>query len=281
MPKHKQDFPYYYIDEKIRRKLDEDKEKVLKYDWDRVFIVDGQEGSGKSLLALQLGYYLDSSLTLDRVTFNAEAFASAIDDAEKGQAVIFDEAFNGLSSSAATSRMNRFLVRKLMECRQKNLFIIIVLPTIFMLQKYAGIHRSSGLFHVYANKRGERGFYKYYNRKNKKILYLSGNKYYEYHKPRIPYSFLFYSRYPKSIDEKEYRQKKLTALHESDEKSDESKMDAYRTGLFAYVLKKRYKMTYREQAKLLKDLGLTLHVTNLQRKALKIHEKCKDLHLDI
>ncbi len=147
----------YYIAPKIKAILDKARDLVLKKDWDRVYLVDGPEGSGKSKLARQLAFHLDPTFNIDRIVFTGQQFSDAVDKAKKGDAIIFDEAFNGLGSSGATSKLNKLIVRKLMECRQKNLFIFIVLPTVFELQKYAAIFRSKALFHVYVDKAGRRG----------------------------------------------------------------------------------------------------------------------------
>lgn len=197
----------YYIAPPIVEMLNSAKALVLEKDWDRVYLIDGNEGAGKSLLGLQLGYFFDKTLDISRITFSGQEFSKAIANAKKNQVVIFDEAFNGLSSSGATSKLNRLLVSKLMECRQKNLFIIIILPTIFLLQKYAAIFRSKGLFHVYSLKNGTRGYYKYYNYQSKKLLYLLGKKMYSYQKPYIGKSWRFLGKYP--INEEEYRKKKV------------------------------------------------------------------------
>jgi len=213
-----EEFNQYYVSKPIKKMLDKSKYHVLTKDWDRVFIIDGAEGTGKSLLGLQLGYYIDRTLNLDRVTFSGEDFTDAIKKAEKGQCIIFDEAFNGLSSGGAMSSMNKLIVRNLQECRQKNLFIIIILPTIFLLQKYVAIFRSQCLFHVYSTSKGERGYYRVYNRNNKKYLYLAGKKFYSYSKPFLRKSFIFRGKYP--LNEQEYRKKKLESLkRESDYKN--------------------------------------------------------------
>jgi len=67
---------------------------------------------------------------------------------KKGQCIIFDEAFTGLSSRGALSGINKALVGLMMQMRQKNLFVIMVLPTFFMLDKYAAIFRAKALIHV-------------------------------------------------------------------------------------------------------------------------------------
>ena len=252
----------YYISSPIKSMLDKAKIKVIKQDWDRVYLIDGGEGTGKSVLGLQLGYYLDPTLTLDRITFNGEDFSKAVNKADKNQCIIFDEAFNGLASSGATSKMNRFLVRKLMECRQKNLFIIIILPTFFLLQKYVAIFRSKALFHVYATRKGIRGYYRVYNEANKKILFLNGHKMYSYSTPYIKQSFIFRGKYP--INEQAYRKKK----HESLIKEEEGfKIDKFSKGIgaLAEYLHKKYKVSYVDILNILRKKGCPIYPSSLSR----------------
>jgi len=243
----------YYIAPEVKKMLLASKNQVVNHDWDRVFLVDGNEGSGKSVFGLQLGKYLDPTLSLDRIVFTGDDFSEAINKAEKNQCIIFDEAFNGLNSSGAMTKMNRMIVRKLQECRQKNLFIIVILPTIFMLQKYAAIFRSHALFHVYATKAGTRGYYKIYNKQNKKILYLLGKQMYSYSKPFMKKSYRFYGKYP--LDEEEYRKKKLEALQKEDIQTFGKIETKYviRFACLCKLLKEKYKMDYKDISKHLID----------------------------
>lgn len=262
-------FPGYYIPPPIKEMFDTAKIRVLEEDWDRVYLIDGSEGSGKSLFGLQMGYYLDKTLNLSRITFSGREFSKAIDNATKGQCVIFDEAFNGLSSSGATSKLNRLVVRKLMECRQKNLFVVVILPTIFMLQKYAALFRSKCLFHVYTPASGRRGYYRVYNTLNKKILYLTGKKLYTYAKPFINKSYRFYGKYP--INEQDYRAKKIKAMQDSEE---EEKVDKYmnRFRILVVWLHEDLKMSYVEIANRLKEHKDPLNESWISRIARKTRE---------
>ncbi|KKN20289.1 hypothetical protein LCGC14_0937010 [marine sediment metagenome] len=257
----------YYIAPAVESMLNNSKELVLHKDWDRVFIIDGEEGSGKSLLGLQLGYFLDPTLCIDRITFSGQEFSKAINQSEKNQCIIFDEAFNGLASAGAISSLNKLIVRKLMECRQKNLFIIIILPTIFELQKYAAIFRSKALFHVYATSQGVRGYYRVYNKSKKKLLYLQGKKLYSYSYPYLKNSSRFYGIYP--IDEQEYRAKKLKSLQDED-KQEREKKDVLIVGVFSKILKEQFKMTFRKQEEILKTHNILLDRTNIARRVDKV-----------
>ena len=94
-----------FIDPWLRTNLDAAK-KIIRQDWDMIFVVDGMEGSGKSCLAQQMAYYCDPTLNLDRITFKPKEFVNSIVKAKKYQAIIFDEAYGGLSSRSAMSEVN-------------------------------------------------------------------------------------------------------------------------------------------------------------------------------
>lgn len=201
-----------YYDGYLKENLDIMK-NAIKKDWDMVTIIDGEEGVGKSVLTQQCAYYLDPTINLSRICFTPSEFKEAILKAEKYQAVIFDEAYTGLSSRAATSRINKTLVSLLAEIRQKNLFIFIVMPTFFELDRYAALWRSRLLLHTYKGKGFQRGFFSFYNSEKKSELYMKGKKLYQYWvKPN------FIGRFCKGyvVDEQEYRKKKLQATKDID-----------------------------------------------------------------
>ena len=138
----------YYMDGYLKPNLDSIK-KLVKKDWDFVFIVDGMEGGGKSTFALQIALYLDPTLNLDRVVFDSEEFEKAVLKAEKYQSIIYDEAITGLYSREAMQYINTTLTKLLAQIRQKNLFIFVILPSFFDLDKYVSMWRARGLFNIY------------------------------------------------------------------------------------------------------------------------------------
>lgn len=199
----------FYMDNYLHKQVEKVRAGLVKKDKDSVWIVDGSEGSGKSVFAMQLGAALDPTLSLDRICFTPEEFTRAIVIAEKGECVIFDEAFTGLSSRSSLSEVNKLLVSLMMEMRQKNLIVIIVMPTFFLLDKYVALWRAKGLFHIYTSN-GKRGRWRFYNKNKKKILYLTGKQTYNYSKPRSSFMGRFLDKY--MVDEEEYRKKKKGAL---------------------------------------------------------------------
>ncbi len=199
-----------YIDGLLQKNIDLCKENIKK-DWDYLFVVDGEVGSGKSVFTQQIADYAsDGKLGLNQVCFNPKQFKEAILKAPKYSSVIFDEAFRGLSSRAALTQTNKIVVSMLQEIRQKNLFVFIVLPSIWDLDKYVSLHRCKGLFHVYTDVRKNRGFFRFYKRDKLTMMFGNPMKWrYKYpHAPQIKGRFTKF--YP--LGEQEYRDKKAKSL---------------------------------------------------------------------
>ncbi len=198
-----------YIDGFLKSNLDKAKE-IIRKDWDIVFVYDGYEGSGKSVKAMQDCFYFDNTFNMDRVCFDPREFTRAIKKAQPYQAVLYDEAFTGLNARAAMSLINRTLVKMLAEIRQKRLFVGIVMPTFFDLDRYVALWRSRALIHVYMGKNFQRGFFMFFNMERKKQLYVLGKKYYSYYKPPANFKGRFTNTYV--LDEVEYRKRKRDSL---------------------------------------------------------------------
>jgi len=202
----------YYLDGYLKTNLDAMK-KVIKDDWDFLIVVDGLEGSGKSVFTMQAANYCsEHPLTLADFCFTGEEFQKRVWEAKRYQAVVFDEAIEGMTGSEYMSMVNQSLKKCLTKIRQKNLFIFLVIPSFFELMKYAALHRSVTLFHVHTAKDYERGYFKAYGRDRKKDLFLKGKKFYEY---KVPHNFQ--GRFTKFyvLNEKEYRKKKNQASQKS------------------------------------------------------------------
>lgn len=210
----------YYMDKTHQQNLDVAK-KHIKKDWDMVFVYDGYEGSGKSVKCQQDALYCDPTLNLSRIVFNPDDFKEAIDTSKQYQAIIYDEAYGGLSSKSAMSTVNQAIVQKLTVIREKNLFIFIVLPTFFDLDKYVALWRSRALVHVYSGDEFRRGFFKFYNIDLKKQLYVNGKKFYNYAGVKPNYMGRFTNYY--TVSEKAYRKKKRETSV-SIQKEDEDKI---------------------------------------------------------
>jgi hypothetical protein len=239
---------YFYMDGYLKSNLDLVK-KIITKDWDMIFLVDGAEGSGKSVLTMQAAYYCDPTLTLDRVTFTPNEFRKAILKAEKYQAVVYDEAYSGLSSRAAMSLINRTLIKMLAEIRQKNLFVFVVMPSFFDVDKYVALWRSRVLIHVYLGKTFQRGYFAFYNTDRKKDMYIKGKKFYGY--VAVPNFRGRFTNYY-TVDEEGYRAKKRKALVSHESEGDKEEFDRrMREELFERLFTLKDRVPYKVKAEIL------------------------------
>ena len=255
----------YYMASNLYSQLQKAKEKIKKSNIDRVYIIDGREGEGgKSTFAFQAAYSVDPTFDLSRVYFKPKEFKDGIRNSDRYKAHVFDESHIGLSSKSSTSRDNKELVQLLMEARQRNLFIFIVTPSIFLLEKYVAIFRSKGLFHCYCSKKEvSRRYIKCYNYQNKKLLYLLGKPLMDYSRPKIPKSYRFYAKFPPTIDRDAYEKKKLKAFKddgttEGDSYNRYEKKFIEHRNLAWYILIHKYKITQKELAVYYKRAGIPI-----------------------
>jgi len=238
-----------YLDGYLKAVLDQCKKDNRK-DWDAFLIVDGIERGGKSCFAQAIGDYLaEGKLDLNNICFTPKDFRERILAAKKYDVIIFDEAFRGLTSRAAMSEVNKMLVGIFNEIGQKNLFVIIVIPSFFELDKYPAIHRSKMLLHIYVDpKTGDRGRFVMYDRTGKKVLYLMGKKGYNYN----VWKGRFHGRFTKyyAVDEKDYRAKKLKFLAympEGKRLSGRELLWKIRAGM-AMIMLQRYELSQKQIA---------------------------------
>lgn len=250
----------YHIDKKMIKFLDKVKKIITEKDKDYVLIVDGYEGSGKSTFAQQIGKYVDPTLPLERICMTASEFKEQITKADKGQCVIYDEAVTGMAAGDSITRVGKLLKSQMMQMRQKNLFVIVIIPTIFEMGKYAVLSRARCLYHIYENK-GRMGYWVGYNKKDLRLLYIMGKKTYSY---KIKSRFIgrFYGKYV--VNEQDYRLKKKEALELIDDEDVKDKKGDV-IARISYMLLKKYKLTILEQEKLFKEWQIPISKTTISR----------------
>lgn len=283
----------YSMSKRLKKNLDK---KIIpslqKKDKDCVLVIDGGEGTGKSTLAFQIGKYVDKTLNLNRVVFSPEDFREAVFKAKKGECIIYDEAFTGFSSRSSLSPVNKVLVSLAMQMRQKNLFVLIVLPTIFMLDKYMAIFRTKALIHVFES-HGRRGYFRVYNKNKKRYLILMGQKTMTYNIKGLHVKFKgrFYGKFALGDEkiESEYRRKKDKALQDSEKTSMNSAQVKFREqrDLLIWLFRKYTKLKYREIENIMTDYDFDMSFQQISKicsrfgdikedKVVKTNEKDKE-----
>jgi len=255
------------MDKGLKSSLDKIKKDLNKKDKDCVMIIDGGEGSGKSVLAMQMCSYVDPGFNLDRISFNSEEFNKTTKSTPKGGAILNDEAINGLGSRQALSKENASVVALLQQVRQRNLFIVIVLPSVFMLDRYVSFHRSKGLVHTNIGRTGRHHFF-VFNSSNKQKLLLEGKKTMTYG-ATIKKNNLHarsFTNYYANINEVEYRKKKGKAFQNIGKDNYESETNGtlVRNQIIYELLYKKQGLNSSEITNLFEECDINLGLSGIK-----------------
>lgn len=207
---------------------------VLHQDIDCVIIVDGKEGAGKSVHALQIGYMLDVEHSIDintQVCYTPEEVKEAITTLKRGKAIVFDEARRGFNRRRSTEKVNIELTDLFAECRQNNLFLVVVMPSFYDMDMNIAVWRSRVLVHVsytwdLDNEKQPlvRGNARFYNEIGKKNMYCNKRRRMMYQYPYLKnecFDYTFPHHYV--VDEAVYRAKKRAAESAYRTKEDNNK----------------------------------------------------------
>ena len=257
----------YYMDGFLKSNL-QIAATTIKKDWDMIFAVDGSEGSGKSVFTQQMAYFCDDTFNIERICFTPKDFRKVIMASSKYQSIVYDEAYTGLSSRASMSLINRTLISMLAEIRQRNLFVFIVMPCFFDLDKYVALWRSRALIHVYTGKNFQRGFFSFYNMEKKKSLYINGKKFYIYNNPKPNFRGRFTNVY--TVNENEYRKKKrITLIDREKAREEKDKRKEVEIEMFERVMEMDESVPHSLRMKLLAMPHSTYFMKVKQYKELK------------
>lgn len=190
--------------------------KYNKQDWDFKILIsgDGMTRTGKSTIAAQIAQYLDSTFAddrKDRMIFDGEKLIEVAYEIGKGKAIVYDEAKAGLDNKKQMEQYTKRLLDFFSQCGALNHTVIIVLPEFFELPKSIALTQSTFLINCHTRNGFERGYFEFYNRKDKRYLYIKGTKYYDYTSQRPTFKGTFTKYLP--FDRVAYERDKTEALN--------------------------------------------------------------------
>jgi len=199
-------------------------------DWDFTLLIcgEGEVRIGKSTLAQQISTYWTWSLihilkiklphsVKENMVFNGSELikqGNKLGRSHQYSTLIFDEAGADLEGVKAMKQTTQAVRDYLRECGQYNMLNILVLPEFFDLPKGIAISRAIAMINVYWLPDSEgnftRGFFKFYNKPDKKLLYLKGKKNLDYNS----HTETFYGKFPRfyTYNEEKYKEQKRAAL---------------------------------------------------------------------
>lgn len=163
--------------------------------WDNCYILSGDEGTGKTNLALNImewwnlkKYGVVKPEDINRLGMSPQAFALGLKNAVKGDIVDYDES-GELSNKTQLNRFNMLITTSYQVIRNERLFTLLTIPNLFDLNPFFTKRRARGLIYVY--KRGKFGFW---NRPRlRALLDLNANR---FRKSVFLVKPLFYDTYP-------------------------------------------------------------------------------------
>lgn len=256
--------------------------KFLRKSWDTVGIISGhgKVRIGKSTMAQQIGYFIAWLLAggdMDKdektkrwyvykkptkeVRFNLEEnivfgpqelmdkAAALYKKYGKHQVIIYDEGRAGLDSARAMAAINKIMQDFFQECGVYGHVILIVLPNYFKLHEDYAVVRSLFLIDVYADVNMNRGFFSFYNERQKEFLYYQGKKKIgtlKYQGVHPSFTGRFTKFLP--LDDEEYNEAKMRAIKKKELAKTERKWKHQRDVLI-YLVKSHGIMTYEQLAK--------------------------------
>lgn len=270
----------YSLEKLLVQKLDLMVERSTgKNKSDNVILIDGDEGTGKSNMAMAIAYYYayktGRKFDVDDVYFNLEELTTkALNEKEK--IYVWDEgALGGLAGDWWNKNQKKF-IKLLMVARKRRHFFVICIPKFFKLNEYIVLDRSIGMIHTYLRNGMQHGRFTYYSKAGKERLYYDWRKskfrnYGKYYTFRGTFPAVL----PLIIDEDKYEKKKdiaIMSIDKDDEKKDERSL---RKNWQILMTKRMLMLGILPKSDVLKDiLGLTVQQARLYtREAKKLLEK--------
>jgi len=124
------------LQDRIQKALDSARKKVKDRNKDFVNIVTGDEGNGKSSLAMLMANYIDPDFDPEKqICMDHENFIRTADDLDPFQAIVFDEGIEALLSRNHGQKKNKMMIEWFREVRAKNLFIFVCMPEFKEVEK--------------------------------------------------------------------------------------------------------------------------------------------------
>lgn len=140
--------------------------------WDSILLIDGRRRSGKSTLAMQIGYLLDPNLSIDNYVSGIEDSPKKIDKAKDESCLIFDEGSLVVGSKDAMSKQSKQLHKIIDVVGQKRLTLIFCMPSFTSISRQIVVDHSMFLIRVGVNRKTlARGHFKVFKNKRMKQLY--------------------------------------------------------------------------------------------------------------
>lgn len=189
-------------------------------------------GTGKSVLATQIGeawsdvmkqeHNIDVPFDINNIVWRPKELIERAFKLPKYSYILLDE----WEDASYWSELGMTLRQFFRKCRQLNLFIMVIIPNWFQMNLNYAVSRSIFAIDVKFDNNLDRGYFGFYNFKDKRFLYIMGKRSHNYFCTRSTFRGIFLDGY--GVPEKEYRRKKMQDMLEYDKENPEKKTIAQR-----------------------------------------------------
>lgn len=158
----------YYL-EKMKVNIELLRKVMVRNDLDFILACVGFERVGKSTLSMWLAYLFDPNFDVKKqVVFTIEDLYRAVYTLPKHSCIVCDEMVAIAMNREAMTSKSRELVKLLAVCGERNMFIILNIPSFELLDPYLRKHRLAGLCRVTS-----RGNFRFYSKRRLKQSYFN------------------------------------------------------------------------------------------------------------
>jgi len=268
----------YYLDGYLKNNLD-GIPRFLSKSWDVVGIISGhgKVRIGKSTMAMQVAYYIawilaggktltdeagkvtgnvsptkEVKFTLEEnVVFSADELQETASVLHKkygpNQVIVYDEGRQGLDSARTMESINKGMEDFFQECGFMGHVILLVLPSFFKLHEDYAVARSLFLIDVFADKEFNRGYFNFYNEKQKELLFFFGKKRLGASAKYMSANESFWGKFTQWLpfDKKKYEARKKLAVETKRVKRRERNLQMQRDCLL-WLMHHKYKIPNKE-----------------------------------
>ncbi len=180
--------------------------------------------SGKTTHASAVCKYLDQTFPgeplndgtprrhCNRIVFTGQQFSEAVAKSKPKQAIQFDEAILALLAGDAGTTIQRMIMKEITLIRKKQLYIVLVIPSIFSMRMPIAAQRSRFLIHTWSPNGIDRGYFKFYNYPTKRQLYIKGKRDFNQDAVESDFDGNFADTEGLFYDHEEYNKKKDQAI---------------------------------------------------------------------
>lgn len=205
-----------------------------------------------------------------KLFFDPNELIKAMSNDDPNGVYILDEAREATDSRSQLSFMNKLFSQLLTRIAYKNHLLILVLPDFFGLAKEFATDHSDYLVNCFLNENYEKGYFKFYNRKQKELLYLFGRRllgnYARYGAANACFDGRFQEFFP--FDKDRYNNLKEKAAMEMSKREKETNLMNQRDVL-VHIIKEEMDLTANQTSDLLRSYWKGFWKTDVLEKILQ------------